>query len=205
MPIVLQVVGSDDADLRHQFIDRPAEIEQKAKELTDAGFRFFMELLPTREVNLQCRRIEAREFIKASAAELEGITTVVPNGPMVQTGLDELVTTAHSTLLWRHIYRVHWQVLEETLFSPLQNMPERIEEAIKLLRSESPPRREGKYAFFTTAIEDYWPMLSYEQRLLLVLAHGTTVFSEPFSRQGVDEHAKNGNDATTACRVQRGV
>lgn len=76
---------------RPQWIDRPADIEEKAKAVIAAGGRFEMEMLRTGEASF--------EVVREVDGETESIAAeVCSNGPDVIATVDKLVSDAHARL-----------------------------------------------------------------------------------------------------------
>lgn len=71
-----------DGRIRETGISRPADVEAKAQEILNAGYRFECEELHTKDVSLTIFDPEAEEDV---AIEL------VPNGPAVPAAVDKLI------------------------------------------------------------------------------------------------------------------
>jgi hypothetical protein len=78
---------------RQEWIDRPADIEEKARAVIAAGGRFEAEVLRTGQVSLEVIRDAADGETESVAHE------ICANGPDVPIAVDKLVNDAHRTLV----------------------------------------------------------------------------------------------------------
>lgn len=68
-------------------IDRPEEIEAKARELIKLGYRFEIEMLTTGEISIECCTPDGEESLAQE---------ICPNGPPVCDAVDNVVNDAHN-------------------------------------------------------------------------------------------------------------
>ncbi len=79
-----------DGRTKQIHIDRPSDIEEKARAITNAGFHFECEFLTTGEISFTIADREKQDDVALEFSE---------NGPEVLDAVDKLITDFHTALL----------------------------------------------------------------------------------------------------------